>query len=505
MAEILKLTGPAEIKLLNSNQKEVIGASELPKVILGGMGVGISDRKLCKAAALAGEKLGEKVLPFVSGTGLPFVMVDRLQSGDQDTVRALRIFDLKFNLKIGEKIIAKYPQRPVGEKHLLAPRGEVLVTNRDGKKAEMEELAIASAFVEVYLAKEDHNNPIGINLLEKVQPMLLPTILGAIMAGVDHMEIGAGVPYEIPKVSDNFVNGKEASYKLDVTGLKDGYMMTLDPKRFIGERKLKKPKFYPIISLHVLAKVLSRIDGVDGFIVAGNTAGHRVNPRDKENGVIDGISHYADKDFPKLDVIKGLRDKSGNPFPFWLAGGYAGKLKEAIGLGATGVQVGTLFALCNESGMREDLKRQIREIIVNTPSEDLGKLVVISRWTSPTDFSFCVAQVKNTLSDEEIYEGRTRSCKYACLPEYYVGSDGKIDSRCPAEPVEIYKRKGGKEEDTVGRRCLCEGLISTAGHTEGYSIVTLGTVLGPVKELMEGKENGEYSIEDALRDIFSQQ
>ena len=47
--------------------------------------------------------------------------------------------------------------------------------------------------------------------------------------------------------------------------------------------------------------------------------------------------------------------------PFWLAGGYgtAEKLREALAAGATGVQVGTAFAFCAESGLRDDYKQAL--------------------------------------------------------------------------------------------------------------------------------------------------
>ena len=46
-----------------------------------------------------------------------------------------------------------------------------------------------------------------------------------------------------------------------------------------------------------------------------------------------------------------------------------------------------------------------------------------------------------------------------------VGKDGKevIDYRCAAEPVANYVKKGGKLEDTLGRLCLCNGLMATIG------------------------------------------
>lgn len=493
---------------VSSSSKEEIRSWERPEIILGGMGVAISNWKLCREAAIVGEKLGEKVLPFVSGTGLPYIMADRLQSGDSDTIRALRVFDEVSGLKLADKIINKYSVKPKDEKHIPTPKAQELVLGTEEKKAEMEELTVAAAFVESYLAKEGHNSPIGINLLEKIQPMILPTLLGAMMAGVDFVEMGAGIPSQVPKVIDDYSNNAIASYSLDDAGDKEIYKLTLDPKRFTKD-KLKKPKFYPIVSMHVLAMKLSELDGVDGFIVAGNTAGHRMNPRDKKNGVINGQSYYSEKDIPDLDKIRELKDKLGNPLPFWLAGAYADRLKEAQELGAAGVQAASIFEFCDESGLREDLKRQSLDLIARTPLEDLGKLVKKMRWVSPTNYTFSVLQLEGSLSQDEIHGARDRACKYGCLTEYYLKSDGKLGFRCPADRVDIFVRtfpeekQNGAEKLAMEARCLCEGLTSTAGHANGDWIVTAGE-LAPVRELiLKSKNGGRYSAEDALRYVAS--
>jgi nitronate monooxygenase len=52
------------------------------------------------------------------------------------------------------------------------------------------------------------------------------------------------------------------------------------------------------------------------------------------------------------------------------------------------------------------------------------------------------------------------------LREAYKGPDGKISYRCPGEPLTVYISKGGKEENTVGRTCLCNALVATIGHPQ---------------------------------------
>jgi len=466
---------------------------ENPALTVAGMGVNISNYELCKAGAIAGEKLGISVLPIVSGTALPAIMVDRLQSGDIDAIRALREFDLVSNVKVSDRIISKFSPKAKGEKRLLTPKPEVFVMGSEEKQVEMNELAIASAFSEIALAKERHSSPVGINLLEKIQLMHLPTLLGAMMAGVDYVAVGAGIPIQIPQVLRDFADGKTASYRVDIAGIGQKHVISLDPKKFIGDRKLNIPKFFPIISSTVLAKVLCRASGVDGFIIEGPLAGgHNAPARSKELDAKTGEPVYGEKDKPDLSAIKALGK------PFYLAGAYADGLKKAKELGAEGVQVGTLFALSKESGMRKDLAEKARKKIA------LGNLEVkCDPNVSPSGYPFMVTNLEGTLSQKGDYDQRERYCKYGYLVEVYKKEDDKLDFRCPAELVENYVRKGGKIEDTKGKVCLCEALIAAAGHSDAQPIITLGKIVEPVKKLMEGKKDGIYSAEEVVLYIAS--
>jgi NAD(P)H-dependent flavin oxidoreductase YrpB (nitropropane dioxygenase family) len=60
------------------------------------------------------------------------------------------------------------------------------------------ELAVAGGFVEVFLAKEGHQGSVGINFLEKIQVPTPATLYGALLAGVDYVLVGAGIPRDIP-------------------------------------------------------------------------------------------------------------------------------------------------------------------------------------------------------------------------------------------------------------------------------------------------------------------
>jgi nitronate monooxygenase len=56
------------------------------------------------------------------------------------------------------------------------------------------ELRVVANFVEVFLAREGHDGLVGINYLEKIQIPHLSSIYGAMLAGVDYVLMGAGIP-----------------------------------------------------------------------------------------------------------------------------------------------------------------------------------------------------------------------------------------------------------------------------------------------------------------------
>lgn len=83
---------------------------------------------------------------------------------------------------------------------------------------------------------------------------------------------------------------------------------------------------------------------------------------------------------------------------------------------------------------------------------------------SPTGYPFKAAQLEGTVSEHEVYLARPRICDLGYLREAFRTPAGTIDYRCAGEPVTVYVSKGGKVEDTVGRKCLCNALVANIGH-----------------------------------------
>ena len=428
--------------------------ARLPRIIQGGMGVAVSDWRLAQAVSRTGE------LGVVSGTGIDNVLVRRLQDGDPQghVRRALAAYP---NPAKAQEFIAKYfleGGRAEGQPYARVP----LPSHRNHQLAW--ELSIAGAFVEVWLAREGHDNPVGLNLLTKLELMTLPSLYGAMLAGVDTVIMGAGSPRDVPAALDNFAAGRPGTFKLSVKGDPQGDTpsVTLDPAEYgFGGMTTGRPKFYPIVTSHVLAGAMLRkkTGGIEGFIVEGPTAGgHNAPPRG--NYALDDLGQpvYGERDVCDLGEMRKLG------VPFWLAGGYGkrGGLQDALAEGAAGIQVGTLFAYAQEAGIRDELQQRV---LGEVQGGDLK--VYTDPLASPTGFPFKVVQLPGTLSNPEVYAARTRICDIGYLREAYwdtaPGKEGKVGWRCAAEPVDQYVAKGGKIEDTVGRKCLCNALMSDAG------------------------------------------
>jgi NAD(P)H-dependent flavin oxidoreductase YrpB (nitropropane dioxygenase family) len=318
---------------------------------------------------------------------------------------------------------------------------------------------VAGSFVEVYLAKLGQRGPVGVNFLEKIQLATPAAAFGAMLAGVDYVLMGAGIPAEIPALLDRLARGEPGELTVAVAGgtAAQRHTVVFDPVSMVGATPLPlaRPRLLAIVSSAVLAAYLSRNPATtpDGFVLETAVAGgHSAPPRGPLRLSADGQPLYGPRD--DIDVAK----VAALGLPFWLAGGECGAdaVARAKTVGAAGIQVGTAFALCRESGIEPDLRRRMVEQAL------AGQLVVRNEpFASPAGFPFKTVQLDGTLSDDAVYVARPRLCDLGYLRVPYSRGDGQLGYRCPAEPVASYVRKGGTVEDTVGRRCLCNGLTAT--------------------------------------------
>ena len=467
-------------------------SDDWPWIIQGGMGVGVSNWVLANAVCQRGQ------LGVVSGTCVDSILVRRLQDGDigGHVRRAMAHFPIP---NVAETILSKFflPEgRPPRTPYKALPMYKQTVT------LARQQITMMAAFVEVWLAREGHSRPVGMNLLTKVQMPNLPTLYGAMLAGVGYVLMGAGIPREIPGVLDNLANHDPVSIKFDVEGLTAGETeyLRFDPREhWTPGDKLYRPRFLAIISANSLATTLARkaTGRVDGFVIEAPTAGgHNAPPRGELKLNERGEPIYGERDVVDLNKMIELG------LPFWLAGGAGSpeRLKAAHAAGAAGIQVGTRFAYCEESGFTSALKAQVREGVMQ------GKVSVrTDPRASPTGYPFKVVEIDGVNSRAE---GRKRCCDLGYLRIAYKEESGRLGYRCAAEPIDTYVKRGGQIEDTEGRKCLCNGLFANIGHgqvrhddVDERPIITSGDELALLGAFFSAR--GQYTAADVIEHLLS--
>ncbi len=474
-----------------------MSAATLPLIIQGGMGIGISNWALARAVSMRGQ------LGVVSGTAIDSLFVRRLQDGDwgEHMRRAMEEFPIA---RVAAEVLRRYfrPEgRDEGEPYAVIPMYQRVVDTF------RQQLTILANFVEVYLAKEGHDGPVGVNLLTKIQMPNLHSLYGAMLAGVDFVLMGAGIPREIPGVLDQLARHEPVSMRLDVadSGNRTEHL-EFDPRTVWPPRvrlpRLKRPKFLAIVASNSLATMLARkANGrVDGFVIEGPTAGgHNAPPRGPTRLNERGEPIYGERDEVDLEKIRRLG------LPFWTAGGsgHPERLKEVLAAGGAGIQVGTLFAYCKESGLKEEYKRQILDRCLNG-----GVQVLTDGRASPTGFPFKTVETDPSLACPAAYARRKRVCDLGYLRTPVRLESGRIVYRCPAEPVDTFVKKGGAVEETVGRKCLCNALMTNTGHGQlrngggpELPLLTTGDDTETLGRFLRGRRS--YSAADVIDYLLS--
>lgn len=473
----------------------MLNANDLPRIIQGGMGIGVSGWQLARAVSCQGG------LGVVSGTAIDTVMVRRLQLGDPGghVRRALAAFP---DPDTAEWILRRYFIEGGVAEHV--PFKALPMPSQRMNRARLRVL-IAANFVEVFLAKQGHDHPVGINYLEKIQLPTLPSLYGALLAGVDVILMGAGIPTAIPQILTNLLDGQSVELRLHVEGQQGGepfvtrfgFADAFDRDLLALRRagKAARPLFLPIVSSHVLAKtLLKKASGtIDGFVVESHHAGgHNAPPRRSRSTNAPGT--WGPLDEPDFDVLRALG------VPFWLAGGRASAaaFREALALGARGIQVGTAFAFCDESGIPSDVKRSTIDRC------RCGTLHVHTDFqASPTGYPFKLILDAKRPDELERLRNRSRVCDLGYLRQNYVDARGRIGYRCPGEPRDSYVKKGGSLADTVNKLCLCNGLLATVGlgqRRSGVSELPIYTAGDQLDDILDFVAPGRtsYTARDVL-------
>lgn len=465
----------------------------LPPIIQGGMGVAVSDWRLARAVSTRGQ------LGVVSGTAIDTVLVRRLQDGDVGghMRRAMAAFPIP---GIAAEVLRRYflPEGSRGSEPYA-----MLAMYRQKVSAFRNAVSVLGAFVEVHLAKEGHGGLVGMNLLTKIQMPNLALLYGAMLAGVDVILMGAGIPREIPGALDRLVEHQPAELRLEVVGESAGTpeYLRFDPMELWGAAPpppLTRPRFFPIVASNSLATMFARKGGgkIDGLVIEGPTAGgHNAPPRGEPTFNARGEPVYGPRDEVDLAKIAELG------LPFWVAGGMgsAAQLRAVQAQGATGIQVGTLFAFCDDSGLNPALRASVLASATRQAVD-----VVTSAQASPTGYPFKVVRWDDDPAEHHI---RSRVCDLGYLRSAYRTPEGKLGYRCASEPEDQYVQKGGALEDTVGRQCLCNGLMANITmpqvRAEGLEppLLTSGDDLVAIGRFLNGRSH--YTAGDVLEALLA--
>jgi NAD(P)H-dependent flavin oxidoreductase YrpB (nitropropane dioxygenase family) len=464
-----------------------------PIIVQGGMGVGASSWQLARAVANLGQ------LGVVSGTAVAVTVARRLSDGDPGghVRRALDAFPVPdIAARVRDRYLREQP-RSTGARFPGVARPVLEPARKDL------ELLVVANFVEVTLAKQGTDGQVGVNYLEKIQLPTLPSLYGAVLAGADAVLMGAGIPAHIPAILDRLARHEDVELRIDVAG-GDKAISRFSPAAFLDGHPAppaSRPRFFAIVSSHTLATYLDRNSSgsPDGYVVELPVAGgHNAPPRGRPELDETGQPVYGSRDTVKLEAIAALGK------PFWLAGGYGTpqRVEQALAAGAAGVQVGTAFAFCEESGLTTELKQAVLARVV-----DGSMSVRTDPVASPTGFPFKLVELGGTIADVGVAEARPRKCDVGYLREAYERDDGTLGYRCSAEPIADFVAKGGTEEDAAGRRCLCNGLLTAIDLGQirrgGYAeppVLTAGDDLVDLKRLLNGSTS--YTAADVVAHLL---
>lgn len=432
-----------------------------PRLIQAGMGVRISGYRLANATARLGA------LGVVSGVGLRHAVVEEIRRGDEEAIEAARRFPVA---RYVEELLAFAPG---GAWH----RRSVPLDDPDPARAALpRRLSTIATFIEVQRARAGHAGDVGVNVMWKCALTVLPTIYGAMLAGASALLCGAGVPIEAPEILMRLRSGENLSYSpLMGTGTNVALDVSEDGTAALLS-SMTPPHVIPILSNYAFPKRIldvwqREMGGVrpSAFVLEDHRAGgHNAPPRNHQSfGERDDLTTY----FGKVAEL-GVPVYVAGSFP---GGGGREDFLAWTSRGAYGIQVGSRFALCEESGLRPDL----RDAILARNAEGAG-LVETSAAASPTGYPFKVVPLPGTLTEPEVYAARRRVCdkRYLSATTFVTAPDGtqREAYTCPAMPEAQFAALGGDPAEAEGKVCLCNALLSTAGFgdEDEAPIVTLG-------------------------------
>ncbi len=417
----------------------------IPRLIQGGPDLAMATWPLARAVAQAGE------LGVITGAVLPAVLARRLQLGDFDG-----------HLR---SVLESFPFpgafRRVWERYYI-PGGkaddesfELVGQPNLEENPALLELTVAANFAEVFLAKRDHAGLVGIHYHDSARLALLPSLYGAVLAGVDTVLIHASAVANTIQALNRLSRGEAAALEIGL-GTGDALTCGFDP-RALGPRTpapWRPPSLIAVCQSAADAETVSRLEGfAGGFLMT----------------VAGGAEWIGVEELARLRALGR---------PFWIGGvaATAANFTRACAAGAAGLQVTTPFTFCAESALDPDLKRRVLTLVRQDPANLFTQLCSL-----PGGRTFRVLRLDDTAADPEVMAERARVCDVGWFREAYRRPDGSVGYRCPGEPMHHYVLKGGTAERAARQPCICNGLLAglglaqvQAGHELERAIIPAG-------------------------------
>ncbi len=397
-----------------------------PRLIQGGPNLALATWPLARAVAAAGE------LGVITGDVLPAVLARRLQLGDFDG--HLRSVLESFPFTDAFRRVWERFYIPGGKDQQAAFELVGQPTLEDGPA--LLELTVLANFAEVFLAKQGHAGAVGIHYHDSARLALLPSLYGALIAGVDHLLINArAVPATLHALR-RLLAGEAAALEAAGPGT-DSLTCGFDPRALGPARPvaLRAPALIAICQSTAEAASVARLEGFNGgYVVAVDDAGWR-EPEE-------------------LAQLRALGR------PFWMGGAAAtaANFSRARAAGAAGLQVNTPFTFCAESALNPELKRQVLTLVRQDPANLFTQICSL-----PDGRPLRVLRLEDTAADPEVLAQRARVCDVGWFREVYRRADGSVGYRCPGEPLHHYVLKGGAPGLAARQPCICNGLLAGLG------------------------------------------
>ncbi len=424
-----------------------------PQIIQGCPDIAISHWGLARAVAQAGQ------LGVISGAALAVCLARRLQLGDPEG-RFRHAFDHFPFQSVARRVWQQF--FVVGGKPESAPfeltRQPIL-----GQGRTLVELTVLANYAEVFLAKEDHGGLVGIRYPGHAPIPLLPSLYGALLAGVDYVLV-AGMPTTIPGILDRLTEGDPASTPVRVrdergpTPHDASVWCGFDPGVMSDGPvpALPRPRMIALVSSASAAvESIRATDGpLDGVVLAGGAP---------------TADQYAS---PSIDALRSLG------VPFWIGvAADPAQVRLAQAMGARGVMVESPFTFAQESSLTTHLKDEVIKAVQTASGDVFGEIP-----SSAAGQLMKVIRLRDTASDSQVFDARPRICDVGYFRQVYLRPDGTMGYRCPGEPLVYYAEKGGSQEDAVPQHCLCNGLLASAGLGQIQSGRDLEKALVPAGE-----------------------